>query len=77
MHVPEAAINAGLSQPASPPLRPAFISVAEAAHYLGVARSTLYKDFLPGLETVRVGKRNLVLLESLDRLVEQLRAGRR
>lgn len=54
-------------------LRPALISISEAADHIGVARSTFYKDFLPDLETVRIGKRRLVVMESLDRLVAQLR----
>jgi hypothetical protein len=56
-----------------PRLRPALISINEAADYLGIARSTFYKDFLPNIETVRIGKRNLVVVESLDRLVAKLR----
>jgi hypothetical protein len=53
--------------------KPAFIAINDAADYLGIARSTLYKDFLPSLETIRIGKRNLIVMESLDRLVAKLR----
>ena len=55
-------------------LKPALISIDEAADYLNIARSTFYKDFLTAVETVRIGKRRLVVMESLDALVNQLRA---
>jgi hypothetical protein len=54
-------------------LRPALISIGDAAEHIGVARSTFYKDFLPVIESVRLGKRRLVVMESLDQLIEKLR----
>ena len=54
-------------------LRPALIPISDGADYIGVARSTFYARFLPHLETVRIGRRRMVVLESLDQLVEQLR----
>jgi hypothetical protein len=56
-----------------PKIRPALISIVNAAEHLDVARSTFYKKFLPDLETVRIGARRLVVMESLDRLIETLR----
>ena len=53
--------------------RPALIGIGEAADYLGIARSTFYARFLPDLETVRIGKRRMVVMESLDELIEKLR----
>jgi hypothetical protein len=53
--------------------RPALIGIRAAADYLSIARSTFYARFLPGLETVRIGKRRMVVTESLDELIEKLR----
>jgi hypothetical protein len=53
--------------------RPALIGIGAAADYLGIARSTFYARFLPDLETVRIGKRRMVVMASLDELVEKLR----
>jgi hypothetical protein len=53
--------------------RPALIAINDAADHLGIARSTFYAKFLSDLETVRIGRRRMVVMESLDRLVEQLR----
>jgi hypothetical protein len=52
-------------------LRPRLISIDDGYRYVGVGRSTFYTDWLPWLKTVRVGRRNLVELESLDRLVDE------
>jgi hypothetical protein len=54
-------------------LKPALISIGAAAGYLGISRSTFYDCFLPQLETVQLGKRRLVVMQSLDELVEKLR----
>lgn len=56
-----------------PQQRPALIAVNDAADYLGIARSTFYKVFIQDLETVQIGKRRLIVAESLDRLVAKLR----
>jgi hypothetical protein len=52
-------------------MRPALVPIAAAADHLGVGRSTLY-TLLPDLESIKIGKRRLVTMESLDRLVERL-----
>jgi hypothetical protein len=56
-------------------LRPRLISIDDGYRYVGVGRSKFYSDFLPRLKTVRVGRRNLVDLGSLDQLVDELLAG--
>jgi hypothetical protein len=56
-------------------LKPALISVNEAADYVNYSRSGFYKSILPHLETVTLGKRRLVVMASLDAFVERLRAG--
>ena len=55
-------------------LRPRLVSIDAGCHYSGVGRSKFYDDFLPRLKTVRVGRRNLVDLELLDRLIDELAA---
>jgi hypothetical protein len=55
-------------------LRPRFVSIQEAADYLGISRATFYKDRLSKVKTVRYGRRNLVDLESLDELADSLLA---
>jgi excisionase family DNA binding protein len=55
-------------------LRPRFVSIEEAANYLGISRATFYKDHLCKVKTVRCGRRNLVDLESLDELADSLLA---
>jgi hypothetical protein len=55
-------------------LRPRFVSIQEAADYLGISRATFYKDHLSKVKTVRNGRRNLVDLESLDELADSLLA---
>jgi hypothetical protein len=52
-------------------LRPRFVSIKEAADYLGVCRATFYNKHLSKVKTVRNGRRNLVDLESLDRLIDE------
>ena len=56
-------------------LRPRFVSIQEAASYLGISRATFYKDHLCKVKTVRCGRRTLVDLESLDKLADELLAG--
>jgi excisionase family DNA binding protein len=53
-------------------LRPRFVSIREAADYLGISRATLYKDYLAKVKTVRIGRRRLVDLDSLDELADEL-----
>jgi hypothetical protein len=39
----------------------------------GVSRAKFYADILPKLETVKLGRRNLVVVASMDRLIEASR----
>ncbi len=56
-------------------LKPALISIKAAAAYLSISRAKLYADLLPHLETVRIGGRHLVVVESLDRLIAAQSSG--
>ena len=53
-------------------LRPRFIPIDDACRYAGIGRSKFYRDFLWRLRTVRIGRRNLIELDSLDELLDQL-----
>jgi hypothetical protein len=39
----------------------------------GVSRAKFYEDLLPHLETVHVGSRHFVVVESMDRLIAELK----
>ena len=54
-------------------LRPALISIAKAAAYIGVGKAKFYQDIVALVETVKIGNRHLVVLKSLDAYVERLR----
>jgi hypothetical protein len=56
-------------------LRPRLISIADGYRYAGVGRSKFYSDILPKLKTIRIGRRNLIDLASLDDLIDELAAG--
>src|SRR5215469_16844895 len=57
------------------PLKPALASIKAACDYMGgVSRAKFYADLLPLLETVKLGARNLVVVESMDRLIEARRS---
>jgi len=58
----------------TPSVKPALLSVTDAAAYLGIAPSTLYKNYFARLEVVRLGKRSLITMASLDRLVDESRS---
>jgi len=52
------------------PLRPVLISIHDACLYMGgMSRSKFYADVLPLLDTVKIGKRNFVTTDSIDRLI--------
>lgn len=52
------------------PLKPALISIRDACLYMGgMSRSKFYSDVLPLLDTLKVGKRNFVTTDSIDRLI--------
>jgi hypothetical protein len=73
-----AAVMAGIIQgPARGPPRPfkpALLSILDACQYLGgVSRAKFYADILPKLETVKLGRRNFVVVASMDRLIEASR----
>jgi hypothetical protein len=65
-----------LETPRREKLKPALISISEAAEYVNHSRSGFYKSILPDLETVTLGKRRLVVMASLDAFVERLRSTR-
>jgi hypothetical protein len=49
-------------------LKPALASINDACRYMGgISRAKFYADVLPALESVRLGKRHLVLVASIDR----------
>ncbi|WP_328295784.1 helix-turn-helix domain-containing protein [Kineococcus sp. NBC_00420] len=53
---------------------PLLLSVQEAHRQLGLGRSKLYEFITAGdIETVKVGRRTLVPMESLQAFVEKLR----
>jgi hypothetical protein len=65
---PVAAMSGEIRGPGS--LKPALISIRDACIYLGgVSRSKFYNDILPLLDTVKIGKRNFVTTDSLDRMI--------
>ena len=50
-----------------------YISISEAAHMLGIGKTNLYKRIGSGeLESVKLGKRNLVLVSSVTALCDRL-----
>jgi excisionase family DNA binding protein len=55
-------------------LRPRFISIKEAAAYLGCSRSHFYAALLPKVRTITLGKRRLVDFGSLEQLADELLA---
>jgi hypothetical protein len=60
----------GPSRASPRPLKPALISIPDALYYLGgISRSKFYVDVLPLVDTVKIGKRNFVTTDSLDRLI--------
>jgi len=56
---------------------PKLMAINPSARRAGTSRATFYLEFLPHIETVLVGRRRLVVVESLDALIDDLRAGRR
>ena len=54
------ALIAALAEPSTAELPDRLLSIEEAADAIGVTRSTLYEHVLPGLRTIRVGRRVLV-----------------
>ena len=70
----EGAIAAYVAVEAITPMRPALASIKAACEYMGgISRAKFYADVLPRLETVKLGSRNLVIVESMDRLIEASR----
>jgi hypothetical protein len=56
-------------------LKPALTSITAACDYMGgVSRAKFYADVLPLLETVKLGTRNFVVVESMDRLIAAKRS---
>lgn len=51
-------------------LKPALASVNDSCKYLGgVSRAKFYGDILPKLESVVIGGRRLIVIDSMDRLI--------
>lgn len=51
-------------------LKPALVSIPDARAYLGsISRAGFYARILPLLDSVMVGHRRMVTLESLDRYI--------
>jgi len=56
------------------PLKPALASIMDACSYMGgISRAKFYADILPTLETVKLGRRNFVVVASMDALIEASR----
>jgi excisionase family DNA binding protein len=55
-------------------VRPRFVSVREACHYLGCSRSHFYAKLLSKVKTVTLGKRRLVDFDALEELANALLA---
>lgn len=72
-----AAVELGLEVPA-PPLSPRWLlPILDACTGLGVGRSTFYELAARGdVQIVRIGRRALVPVSSIESYVERLRAGR-
>ena len=65
-----------ISGPGGPPgaLKPALASIGDSCLYMGgISRAKFYADILPQLETVKLGRRNLVVVASMDRFIEASR----
>jgi hypothetical protein len=60
--------------PKSPPpeLRPRYVTIDAACRYAGIGRSKFYREYLGRVRTLRLGRRNLVQLASLDELLDEL-----
>jgi excisionase family DNA binding protein len=55
------------------PVRPRALRIAAAARYSGLSRSFIYVALGDGrLQGLKVGRSTLVLVESLDRLLDRL-----
>jgi hypothetical protein len=57
-------------------LKPALASIPDACKYMGdISRAKFYSDVLPLLETIHIGSRHLVVIASMDRLIDSLKEG--
>jgi hypothetical protein len=51
--------------------KPALMSINDACRYLGgISRAKFYADILPRLESVHIDKRHMIVVASMDRLIE-------
>jgi hypothetical protein len=56
-------------------LKPALVPIQVACNYMGgISRAKFYADLLPLLDTVHIGSRHLVVVKSMDRVIDELRA---
>lgn len=54
--------------------RPICVRVDQAMQMLGIGKTKIYELFSDGeLETIHIGRRTLVLRDSIDRMIERLR----
>ena len=53
-------------------VRPRFISIRDACHYLACSRSHFYAELLHKVKTINLGKRRLVDFASLEELGDKL-----
>ena len=71
---PATALFRDISGPrGSPPeaLKPALASIQDSCVYMGgISRAKFYSNILPQLLTVKLGRRNFVVVASMDRLIE-------
>ena len=52
--------------------RPRFGSIEDAAEYLGISRAHFYLHVLPRVKKIKIGRRHLISLDSLDELADEL-----
>jgi hypothetical protein len=50
-------------------LKPALASINESCKYMGISRAKFYADILPHVDSMYFGKRHLVVIASMDRLI--------
>jgi hypothetical protein len=55
----------------STPLKPALASIKASCDYMGgISRAKFYADILPLLKTIKLGNRNLVVIDSMDQFID-------
>lgn len=59
--------------PSTKRIRPALASIPASCEYLGGISHAQFYKIMDGLETVKIGSRRMVVMESLDRFIEATR----